>query len=344
MRCTPVTARQGRYSDSLNLIRLLAALQVLYEHTLAHLHIADLPVLGTFLHFFHGVPIFFTLSGFLIWQSVGRSGSPVSYLQKRFWRIYPELWVAVAVELVVLLCLYAAPIHWLSLGVFAITQGTFFPFWTPDWLRGYGCGCPNGSLWTICVLIQFYLTAYPMYKFLHGRKLWIWGATFLLTLAIGLALPTAGRFLPLLATKLLKQSLLPYLWMFVLSAFVAEKRATLLPFLTAYWWVPVLATIAVQQTHVDIAAAYPVLETVLLFLGLTGAAYRFPQLNLPTDISYGVYIYHMTVVNALIALGYEGQTGLLFVVAALTCMLAWVSTKTVGAWSARRKKLLASTR
>lgn len=37
MNRTPVTARQGRYSDSLNLIRLLAALQVLYEHTLARI-------------------------------------------------------------------------------------------------------------------------------------------------------------------------------------------------------------------------------------------------------------------------------------------------------------------
>ena len=38
----------------------------------------------------------------------------------------------------------------------------------------------------------------------------------------------------------------------------------------------------------------------------------------------------MTVVNALIALGYTGSQWLLLVVAAMTFLLAWISTKTVG--------------
>lgn len=80
--------------DCLNLIRLVAAIQVMYQHTLAHLYINDIPVLGGFINFFHGVPIFFTMSGFLIWGSIERSHSFGEYLKKRFWRIYPELWGA----------------------------------------------------------------------------------------------------------------------------------------------------------------------------------------------------------------------------------------------------------
>ena len=93
----------GGKNDCLNTIRLLAAIEVLYVHTLGHLGIGEIPLLSDFIHFFSGVPIFFTMSGFLIWWSVGRSKNFGEYLRKRFWRIYPELWVAVAFELFVLL-------------------------------------------------------------------------------------------------------------------------------------------------------------------------------------------------------------------------------------------------
>ncbi len=132
--------------NSLNTFRLLAALQVLWGHTLWHLEIERIPIIGDFIEFFIGVPVFFTISGFLIWQSISQSKSFGEYAKKRFWRIYPELWLAVAVEIVVLLLLYHEPINYPQLGLFTFGQATLFQFWTPDFLRGYGCGCPNGAL------------------------------------------------------------------------------------------------------------------------------------------------------------------------------------------------------
>lgn len=161
-------------ADCLNTIRLLGAIQVLYGHALAHLHIEPLPVAGDFINFFYGVPIFFTLSGFLIWESCGRSANYTDYLKKRFWRIYPELWIAVAVEMVVLFSLYAGPYNWVQTTLFVFTQSTILQFWTPDCLRGYGCGTPNGALWTIGVLVQFYIVAYLLYRWLHGKGLLKW--------------------------------------------------------------------------------------------------------------------------------------------------------------------------
>lgn len=58
-------------NNGLNLFRLLAALQVLQGHAVAHLSLQRVPVLSDFIAFFSGVPIFFTLSGFLIWKSIG---------------------------------------------------------------------------------------------------------------------------------------------------------------------------------------------------------------------------------------------------------------------------------
>lgn len=162
--------------NCLNTFRLIAAIQVLWIHTLSHMELTDIPIIGDFIVFFSGVPIFFTLSGFLIWHSIGSSKSFYEYVKKRFWRIYPELWVAVVIEILAILLFYSQPIDWPMLGLFTIGQSTIFQFWTPDFLRGYGCGTPNGALWTITVLIQFYFCAYYIYKWMHNRKIVVWGS------------------------------------------------------------------------------------------------------------------------------------------------------------------------
>ena len=212
-----------------------------------------------------------------------------------------------------------------------------FQFWTPDCLRGYGCGCPNGALWTMCVLIQFYFFAYFVYKALHGRKIWVWLITFVASLGVSMMVPLMRAHLPEIAGKLLGQTLLPYFWMFLAASFVAEKKDVMLPFLKKYWWVFMVALLIVRFFGLDFHAGYNVLGTILLFLCLKGAVYVFPKQNVKTDISYGVYIYHMTVVNALIALGYTGNQWLLLIVTVMTFILAWVSTKTVGSLSMRMK-------
>ena len=160
--------------DCLNTIRLIGAFQVFYYHTITHLSI-DMPDCVTkCVLFIMGVPVFFFLSGYLNWFSSNRSNNAAEYYQKRFWRIYPELWVAVLIEILSIIILYRGTINWVSLGVFTITQGTVLQFWTPDFLRAYGCSCPNGALWTICMIVQYYLIAYPLQRWLKDKSVRIW--------------------------------------------------------------------------------------------------------------------------------------------------------------------------
>jgi peptidoglycan/LPS O-acetylase OafA/YrhL len=49
-----------------------------------------------------GVPIFFTVSGFLITWSFDRSPAPTQYVRNRLLRVYPGLGVALMVTFVVL--------------------------------------------------------------------------------------------------------------------------------------------------------------------------------------------------------------------------------------------------
>lgn len=119
---------------------------------------------------------------------------------------------------------------------------------------------------------------------------------------------------------------------------IAEYKDKVLPFLKKYWWaILVLLLIRKYLVKVDLDATYGVVHTLLLFFTLIGMAYVLPKLNIKTDISYGIYIYHMTIINAMIALGYSTNKWLLAVVLLITCFLAWLSTITIGKYSLRRK-------
>lgn len=331
----------NKKDNCLNTIRLIAALQVLYGHATYHLHISGIPLFGEILLFFEGVPIFFTMSGYLNYDSVCASESYGEYLKKRFWRIYPELWGAILVELLAIVILYNQSINWSQFGLFALAQGTFFQFWTPDFLRAYGCGSPNGALWTICTLIQFYIIAYPIFKILHNRKPWVWLATIAASIVISFSTQFIRENTPAIVSQLYGQTVLPNLWMFICAAFVSEYKNSLVPFLKRHWWMFIIVLILNKYIiQFDVSTPYSLLGTMLLFLGLIGFAYGFPKMNIKTDISYGIYIYHMTIVNVLIQLGFSHNQWLLIPVAFISILLAWMSTKTVGSWAGNMKEKL----
>ena len=331
--------------DCLNTIRLLAALQVVWNHVSWHLSLsgAGTYAISKFLGFFHGIPIFFTLSGFCIWMSIGRSKSFGQYAQKRFYRIYPELWVAVFIEIVALLILFKGIINWPQLGVFAIGQATIFPFWVPDFLREYGCGVPNGALWSIFALMQFYALAYPMYKILHGRSLKRWSVSVGVLVFLSIVFKFQGHYLPINLEKLMAISFVPTFWMFMVGALVAEYKDQLLPVIIRFWYVPVVVRVIAIWVQVPELPTfnYGFLHTLMCFLAALALAYKLPFMNVRADISYGVYIYHMTVVNAMISLGFVGGgVDRYLICVIITSVLAYFSHKTIGIWATKKKMTL----
>lgn len=158
----------------------------------------------------------------------------------------------------------------------------------------------------------------------------MWLTVFATCLAMGMLIPVVRQNLPVLSGKLLSQMIFPYLWCFVFASFVAEKKDWFLPYLKKYWWLAFILFLMVCKTGYDIRASYYILQTIMLFFSLTGIAYTFPKMDLKTDLSYGIYIYHMIVVNALLALGYKHEPWLLLVVTTLTGLAAFFSTKTIG--------------
>lgn len=331
------TILTDRRNNCINTIRLVAALQVAYGHITYHMGVTMPRWVDVTFGYFQGVPIFFLLSGFLIWDSVERSSNYPDYLKKRFWRIYPELWLGIFVEIVAIIVFYGIP-NIKQFILFTVSQSTILQFWTPDSLRGYGCGSPNGALWTICVLIQFYLVVWFIRKILHNRSFVVWGVVFLMSILLGMIPKLLSGYLPDIILKLYNQTILNYLYLFLAGAFLAEYREKLIPFVTKYWYVLTATAIALYAIDIDIPYTnYDIAKGILCVYGLIGFSYSFPKLNIKTDISYGLYIYHMTVVNVMITLGMIGKVSYMMLAIAVSAILALLSTKTIGAWALKKK-------
>lgn len=315
-------------SNCLNFIRLFACLQVMIKHLIVHI---EAPINGLAfagLSFFGGVPIFFAVSGLVIWFSLERTDDLKVYFKKRFLRIYPELWVGVIFEIAVIITLYDG---WepISLFIFALAQGTFLQFWSPGALDGFGCGTPNGALWTIGITVQFYILVWFIFKFLHKKKLWIWVVSFVGTVLLSFL---GNAFLEMLGIdffiKLFSQTVFRHLWLFFIGCFIAEFFDKTIPFISRFWYLflifaalPFLSGIGLHLGNYNLLWALP------LCIGIIGFAYRFPNIKIKKDISYGIFIYHMVIANIFITLGFTGNWLYVTAVGLISVALALLSTK-----------------
>lgn len=304
--------RHSRNLNNFDLIRLLAAGQVVIHHATTHLglrlpfHEITAPILDAF----PGVPIFFVISGFLITQSYVRSKSLSDYARNRFLRLFPALWLcfAVSVALIAASGYFAAnpppPRGFLA---WAIAQLSFVQFYNPAFMRDWGVGVVNGSLWTIPVEMQFYILA-PIFVVIFMRVRWLFIAAFFGFAIANAALPLIeGRSeVPEVLTKLIAVTFLPWFYMFMLGAVINLNWDSVRGLFERrfLWWFSAYFAVAVVDAMWNIGAhgntiAFP---WVLMIAGVVlSGAYTMPSLAdrllSRNDISYGLYIYHMPVFN-----------------------------------------------
>lgn len=325
--------------NSISTLRLLAAIQVMWGHLIGHLdvsffeigrRIAIDEIISWLLSFFLGVPLFFFLSGYLLWISIDKYKNSKNYYFNRFLRIYPELWVGVAIEIICII-VFVSPINWRDLFLFTGTQATVLQFWTPDSLRSFGCGTPNGSLWTICVMIQFYIIVWPLKKLCRNKKISFWVLTEIFLILIGAATQYVEMFVPQIVYKLYCQTIVQYLWIFWLGMFIAEYKEIFIPVLMKYWYIPSIGAIVMKFSPFDIwSRAFPVFLSCFCLTAWLGLAYKFPKMKIKTDVSYALFIYHMIIVNVVIELGLSGSVGAIIGCIVSSFFFAYLSTVLIG--------------
>lgn len=343
--------------NNFDLIRLLAALQVVIAHAIGHTHLVnELPAWGKQLFdafmMLPGVPIFFVISGFLISASFERNPHDlVGYFWRRGLRIFPALWVCLIVTIATLAIFgFITRDFVFSKTFFAWLAGqvSFFQFYNPEQFRDFGIGVANGALWTITVELQFYVFIPILYWLTGSRDQKEKFSGSILAVLFVLSFPIyclmdhqvngPGGFTGApIAYKLLHMTLIPHLWMFILGISIHRNFEKLRDLITGkfIWWMggyvvfmALLTWVVAERSALFYLAYLP--SRILLAFATISAAFSARALSGKllgqTDISYGIYIYHSIVINVLVQLGMLNSmlsVGAVYVISIVLALMSW---------------------
>ena len=292
--------------------------------------------------------MFFVISGFLITSSllrnIKRRGGVIQYIRNRCLRIFPALWVSFILLLLLMLILGVIGVDNLfdaRFWAWIIGQITLFQYYTPDCLRDFGVGTPNGSLWTIPVELEFYILL-PLVLLCFKRisiqiKLIL---LFLVSILCNLAWSWNNE--DTIIDKLIGVSVVPYLYAFLFGGLLYLNWDRLRTFIAGkfvFW----LAIYIVFCLLLDAYPGYSIgaIRTLIanLLLGVVTISAALSPINVGkylrgNDISYGMYIYHMLVINTFVELGFVGSVMDLFYVLIITIIIS------VFSWRFIEKKAL----
>jgi peptidoglycan/LPS O-acetylase OafA/YrhL len=332
------------YQNNFDLIRLFAAAEVMVFHLLKIFgYKNELFVLIDTL--FPGVPIFFFISGMLIFQSFDKNNNLRSYAISRILRIYPALYLCFAVTLISIVVLSDSNIfqNMRTLLIWVGCQLTMFQSWNPEMLRLYGMGVSNASLWTIPVEVLFYclvplvffISKYTTRKvvvcILFGVSFAVYGYSEFYLLPI-----YKSEFILYKVLHLSPASISSWLWMFLCGAIAQMYIDDIIKIINGNFFIILILYIATSLFSIYLYSIdfifnmrpFGLLNYMLLCALIVSAAYSAPHLAEKilkrNDISYGIYLFHWPVANALLVLGVSGGSAI-FLNICITVFVAMIS-------------------
>jgi peptidoglycan/LPS O-acetylase OafA/YrhL len=223
-------------------------------------------------------------------------------------------------------------------------QISFFQFFTPGELRGYGLGNPNGSLWSIVVEIQYYVFV-PVLYYLFRKLRPNWNV-FLVVLSVS-SLIANTMFRETIESgstvgKLIGISQLPYLFYFLLGALVYLNYERLARFVGnrvfmagAFYFLFYILVLLVAKLFypgywVNI---FGFVNSLLLTWFVFAFSFSNTELSFKllreNYLSYGLYIYHGIVLNFFIHKRFQFNFSTLAIYLFFSMVLAFFSWKLI---------------
>lgn len=315
--------------NNLDWLRLLFAAQVVIVHAGEHIGFR----VPEFIGHFPGVPAFFFVSGFLIYASYLNAPGK-QYFRNRFLRLYPGLLFVTLGSMAIALFAHGwndLAIHLRTYGSWFIAQMTLGQAYNPSLFRDVGVGAINGSLWTITTELLFYC-AVPLIVRIESRVRY----TVLILSVLSFAVYVVGPHIfnrAIYRDKTLYNiiALTPVAWGWMFGVGILtfkhfeQIRAKAKYLLLAI--IPLAALMLLDREG-------PLLGSVGNRLGLIyflayiavvfWVSFFTPYRRLGADFSYGVYIWHMPVINFILFLGMSHYAALAaFLGTAVISMLSW---------------------
>lgn len=273
------------------------------------------------------VAVIFAVSGFLVAASYERCQHPTTFYVKRAFRIYPALLIVIMLPTLIYLCLGIVNFSWKNLALFLVKNfltasgGSIF---LPENAIG------NGSLWTIPIQIQFYILTPFMYKFMKKNKGKHSVIVLVILTAINLISPLLEGRIPHLIRRVYSLTCLPYLYMYFFGMLVYYYFGRVVPWLSKWSLVIGCLYIVVHWVlGIDTLCEWKYINPISCFLIMSfaiGIAYRIGRFRLPFDISYGMYLWHLPVIDLLyIVCKIDYSIGFFLIARFITLIIAGIS-------------------
>lgn len=326
--------------NNFDLLRLIAATDIFLSH------LSGFYVEGNFadnfiIDFIPGVPIFFFISGFLIFPSYENSiqkfkNYNINFFIKRFLRIHPAMIVCLLLTTFSILqsgYLNTITISAKQFFTWFATQITFLQIYKPDYWSDYGRGDINGSLWTVTLELQFYFLVPFIYLFIKKFKKFYFVVFIGIFLIGNICYNYFDTYNTNFLGKLYHYSFIPWIYMFLLGGFLSkEKKITDLIKKTPYFLAFLLAIFSYIFTK-DLGWSNSInpVGFICLIPLILKSAYTLPNLSNKllrgNDISYGIYIYHIPIFNYLHYQNFNDSKIILYglITTILFAVISWVT-------------------
>ena len=283
-------------NNCFDVLRLYSAFYVMTLHIFRHIRLQEVsPVFD----WWNGVVVLFCISGFLVPASMERSKNTWEFLKKRV-------------------------LTWF-LGQLVFIRD--LP--QPDFINNFGIGNFQANLWTMIFTVQFYIITAIIYRFLKNRKLWVWIFVMILSMALNLVVPHLQEIVPETGRLIISHSCMPYFYMYFAGWFMYRYREKIVPILSKTKILCVILFIAraiyCDRFGVRTGEYMDMIQVLLLCLMTVGFGYSFGKIRFKFDLSYGLYLYHMVVVDIFVQIGLVGNMGYVAAVYVIAVLCALIS-------------------
>lgn len=313
-------------SNCFDLLRLLGAFHVMTQHIFRHVLLHET---APYFNWWSGVVILFCISGYLIPASMERSKGVGDFLKKRVLRIIPSLWICIIVGVVVaaMFCGFKWDTVFTKWFIGQLCFIRDFP--QPDFITAFGVGNFQGNLWTMIYTVQFYLLTALLYGVMKNRKIGVWIAVWILSAALNFVTPYIQSSVPVAVKNVISHTCLPFFYIYFTGWFIYRWRDKIVPFLTRtkWLWAALIIARGIWCMHgaERIGEYQDMIIVTLLCLFTVGIGYSFGKIRFAFDLSYGLYLYHMVVVDVFVQLGLTGNWGFTVAVYAASVLAAALS-------------------
>lgn len=313
-------------NNCFDLLRLYSAFYVMTLHIMRHVRLQEV---SHIFDWWNGVVVLFCISGFLVPASMERSRGVWEFLKKRVLRIIPSMWVCIIVGIIVAALFCGFTLNKTFVTWFAGQLVFIRDLPQPDFISNFGIGNFQANLWTMIFTVQFYIITAVIYRFIKNRRLWVWILVLALSLAFNLAVPYLQEILPETGKIIVSHSCLPYFYMYFAGWFMYRYREKIVPILARTKILCIVLFIIralyCEKFGVRVGEYQDMIQVLLLCMLTIGIGYSFGKIRFKFDLSYGLYLYHMIIVDIFVQTGLVGNMKYVIAVYAIAVLCALVS-------------------